>query len=182
MKVCFFEKQLRTKFMQWLNCRNQQWKTKQSNLAVFVPLVHYFHTAIKNITTKNSKQKIDLTRTWLVTRTWLGPELDSCYDQTPSLLTVLHVVYTTYYDLVQARPWFRYSLWFSLQRCQSKKIEIQETDNFASRYLFSILKMELKIELCRLTHKIHVSLISKFPPKTRVRTHIFRVFLHIWEI
>ena len=33
-----------------------------------------------------------------------------------------------------------------------------------SRYLFLILKTELKIELCRFTHK-KVSIISRFPPK-----------------
>ena len=44
-------------------------KKKQSNLAVFVPLVHYFHTAIKNKTSKNIKQK-KLTRDLNMTPAW----------------------------------------------------------------------------------------------------------------
>jgi len=67
-----------------------QLKTK---LLMFILTIgHFFDDNIYSIVTryywkKNVKKK--LTRTWLVTRTWLGLELDSCYDQTHSVLTQL---------------------------------------------------------------------------------------------
>ena len=45
--------------------------------------VYHCHIIMKaRITIKRSKNKrfFNLTRTWLMTRTWLGLELDSCYE------------------------------------------------------------------------------------------------------
>ena len=77
-----------------------QLKTKL--LMFILTMGHFFDDNIYSIVTRYYWKKMwkKLTRTWLVTRTWLGLELDSCYDQSlmgEHLLKVTEI--STSYDV-----------------------------------------------------------------------------------
>ena len=48
------------------------------------------------------------------------------------------------FSVLQITPTIYLQFTLLMQRCQPKKIEIRETANFTSRYLFTVLKMDLK--------------------------------------